>query len=365
MTWRTFTVLLIVLAAAGAVYLISRFRRFELMKRISGGRRALSWLLAAIPVAAIAGFAFINVITMTVVYLHLILIWILCDLIGFLARKASGKNPRRYYQGAAALIITVLYLGSGWFFAHHVFRTSYAFTTSKDLGQPSLRVAAIADAHIGITLDGEDFARQMKRIQETDPDIVVIVGDFVDDDTDKDDMIAACRALGALDTAYGVYFVYGNHDNGYYNYRNFTSQELRAALIENHVTILEDKAILIHDSFYLIGRQDRTMPSRAEAAALTEGLDDSRYMIMLDHQPNDYAGEAASEADLVLSGHTHGGHIFPAGLIGLWMGANDRVYGTERRGNTDFIVTSGISGWGIPFKTGTISEYVIIDITME
>jgi predicted MPP superfamily phosphohydrolase len=44
------------------------------------------------------------------------------------------------------------------------------------------------------------------------------------------------------------------------------------------------------------------------------------------------------------------------------MGFNDRVYGKEVRGDTTFIVTSGISGWAIPFKTGCISEYVIIDI---
>ena len=45
------------------------------------------------------------------------------------------------------------------------------------------------------------------------------------------------------------------------------------------------------------------------------------------------------------------------------MGANDAIYGLERREKTDFIVTSGISGWAIPFKTGTFSEFVVIDIT--
>ena len=83
---------------------------------------------------------------------------------------------------------------------------------------------------------------------------------------------------------------------------------------------------------------------------------------MLDHQPNDYDAEAQSGADLVLSGHTHGGHMWPAGLIGLAMGSNDRVYGTETRGETTFVVTSGISGWAIPFKTGTHSEIVVIDV---
>ena len=98
---------------------------------------------------------------------------------------------------------------------------------------------------------------------------------------------------------------------------------------------------------------------------LTAGLDKSKYMIVLDHQPNDYEAEAIEGSDLVLSGHTHGGHLFPAGQIGKLMGANDRVYGTERRGTTDFIVTSGISGWAIPFKTGTFSEFVIIDVKKQ
>ena len=93
-----------------------------------------------------------------------------------------------------------------------------------------------------------------------------------------------------------------------------------------------------------------------------KGIDPSRYVIMLDHQPNDYTAEAEAGPDLVISGHTHGGHIFPAGLVGQLTGANDRLYGTERRGNTDFLVTSGISGWGIPFKTFAVSEYVVVDI---
>ena len=133
-------------------------------------------------------------------------------------------------------------------------------------------------------------------------------------------------------------------------------------MTEAHVTILEDASVLVDDRFYVTGRQDRTVANRAGASDLTRDLDPDHYIIMLDHQPNDYANEAASGADLVLSGHTHGGHIFPAGLIGRLMGANDRTYGLEQRDRTAFIVTSGISGWAIPFKTGTFSEYVVIHV---
>ncbi len=83
---------------------------------------------------------------------------------------------------------------------------------------------------------------------------------------------------------------------------------------------------------------------------------------MLDHQPNDYDNEAESGADLVLSGHTHGGQLFPLGLFGVLLGSNDKTYGIETRDNTTFIVNSGISDWAIKFKTGTKSEYGVITI---
>lgn len=72
-----------------------------------------------------------------------------------------------------------------------------------------------------------------------------------------------------------------------------------------------------------------------------------------------------ARADLVLSGHTHGGQLFPFNQIGKWVGAVDLVYGREKRSNTDFIVTSGISDWAIKFKTGTRSEYVVINVKSQ
>ena len=361
MPWLLLLVLLTGRAAGGAVYVIRRFHRFDFLQRLGEKHRILSWLLALLPVAACAAFCWINVYAAVIVFLHLVLFWLLCDFAAFLVQKRTKKERRPSFAGTAAMIITVIYLGFGWFFAHHVFRTDYTFRTEKKLGG-SLRIAEIADSHLGITLDGEDFAREMQKVQAAEPDVVVIVGDFVDDDTRKADMEIACRALGDLRATYGVYFVFGNHDKAYFNYRDFTSEDLRSALSENGVVILEDEAVLIDGRFYLIGRQDRSVPDRADMETLTEGLYSDMYQIVLDHQPNDYADESAAEVDLVLSGHTHGGHIFPAGVIGRLIGANDRVYGTEVRGKTTFLVTSGISGWAIPFKTGTISEFVIIDV---
>jgi len=339
-------------------YLVTRVRRFACLQKLAQGHPALSWLLAAALVGLLFLFARINLYSVAIVVLHLALFWLLCDLAAGILRRIRKRGPKRYVAGVCALLLTALYLGAGWVAAHSIRQTNYTIE-AQGTAEP-LRIALIADSHLGITLDGEGFAAAMERIQATEPDLLVLVGDFVDDDSRRADMEAACRALGGLRTTYGVYFAYGNHDNGYFQQRDFTAEDLRRALVENGVRILEDETALIGGQYALLGRRDRSMKDRTPMDELP--LDPSRFTIVLDHQPNEYDAEAAAGVDLVLSGHTHGGHIFPAGQIGLWMGANDAIYGLSRRGKTAFIVTSGLSGWAIPFKTGTFSEFVVIDI---
>ena len=78
----------------------------------------------------------------------------------------------------------------------------------------------------------------------------------------------------------------------------------------------------------------------------------------------DYEALKDANMDLVLSGHTHGGQLFPLMTIENHsnIAEDDRVYGYEKRENTNFIVTSGISDWAIKFKTGCKSEYLLISI---
>ena len=348
------------LALAAVVYLAVCFHRFSFIRGLERKSRLLSWGAALLPLALLGLFALINVTALIVVLLHLMAAFLLCALAAFLIRKLGGRDLPYDLRGAAAIVLTAVYLGVGWYMAHHVFETDYRLESTKL--KNDVRVVLLADAHLGITLDGADFAREMERVQALAPDAVVLVGDFVDDDSSREDMLAASRALGELKTTYGVYFVYGNHDEGYYRFRNFDGAELRAELEKNGVIVLEDESVPLGDDLVLIGRRDRSDRSRASIAALTEGLDPDLFTLVLDHQPNDYAAEAEAGVDLVLSGHTHGGHVFPAGQIGLLMGANDALYGLERRGGTDFIVTSGISGWAIPFKTGCRSEFAVIDL---
>jgi predicted MPP superfamily phosphohydrolase len=258
-------------------------------------------------------------------------------------------------------------LGVGWYLAHNVWQTDYRLVTPKNI--QDLKIIMFADAHIGTTFSGDGFVKHMETINALHPDVVIIAGDFVDDSTKREDMTKSCKALGNIKSKYGIYFVLGNHDRGYYksDYRGFSLDELIAELKKNNVIVLRDEAVLLDNLFYIIGRQDassyrRNSKQRKSMSELIANLDDSKYMIVIDHQPTDTINQANSKVDLVLSGHTHGGQLFPFNKVGEWIGANDITYGLKNTNKTNFIVTSGISDWEIKFKTGTKSEYVVINV---
>ena len=371
--WRT-----IIMAAAGLgalmfVYTVLRARRLGFIRRIAEDHKVLAWLAAiAVPAVFVLPLLVVSTYASVTALLHLAFIWLFCDIAGFIVRKVRKMPKGKYLAGYAAIVITVVVLVLAWNNAHSVRRTYYSIEADPSGFKPGavsgpFRIVMIADSHIGATFGGEGFAREMERVQAEEPDAVFICGDFVDDDTTKEDMLLACEALGRLKATDGVFYIYGNHDNGYFRRGTFSAQELRQALTDNGVVILEDESAELSCGAVVIGRKDRSRGGRMSAADLMKEYSEGRFTIMLDHQPNDTVSETESRADLVLSGHTHGGHIFPAGQIGLMIGANDLLYGrkTMTAGDghiTTFIVTSGISGWAIPFKTGCFSEYVVIDI---
>jgi hypothetical protein len=352
---------------AGLIYLISRFYQFEWAQRVSNGKKWVRISVSAIMLLIIVALLWLTMGGMNAIVciLHLVVFWLLSDLIFLIIKKYRGKF-KHYYAGACALAFTVVYLSIGFVLANHVWRTAYTVNTEKEVG--TFRIVHIADSHIGTTFDGVGFAEYVARMQKENPDIVVITGDYVDDDTSKQDMVDACKALGTLKTTYGVYYVFGNHDRGYYGaeYRGYNGDDLVNELEKNGVIVLEDETVLLDNRFYVIGRKDRSEDrmgsGRASAEELVRELDQDKYMIVLDHQPGEYEELAAAGVNLVLSGHTHGGQFFPINYVGEWTKVNDKTYGLEHRDKVDFIVTSGISDWALLFKTGCKSEYVVIDI---
>ncbi len=376
--WLAIFVGMFAVMLGGIVYLISRVYRTEAVASLAKGNKHIQRAVASAVVllACVLCYLGLGMINAAIVIVHALCIWILIDLIVWGMRKLDRKSKRiRHADRARKTIcyntvmlvgvgVLVAYFGFGWYEAHHVARTQYDVQTEKNVG--ALKVVQITDSHMGTTFDGDGFARELEKIQQENPDLVVVTGDFVDDDTSKEDMIRASEALGTLKTKYGVYFVFGNHDKGFNNaVRGFDAEDLVRELEANGVKVLQDETVTIADQYYLIGRQDRSEESsggRASMDELVSGLDKEKFMIVLDHQPNDFDAQEKSEVDLVLSGHTHGGQFFPINKLGEWAGLNDMTYGIRQRGGTVFEVSSGISDWAIKFKTGCKSEYVVLEI---
>ena len=357
------------LVGAAMVYVSNRVCRFGLIQCVTKNietRKALigGGVVIGLFVAVGLWLGFVNAM---VCLIYFAMAFMIGDAVFFGVQKICRKKFSCYYGGVAAVIVATAALGYGWYLNHHVWQTDYYLTTTKTV-EP-LKIVMFADSHTGTTFNAEGFAQHVAAMQAQKPDAVIVAGDFVDDGTTREDMLATAKMLGKMTTTYGVYFVFGNHDNGYYGpaYRGFSGADLVQALEQNGVTVLRDETVLVDDKFYIIGRRDYSVEKeqhgkRLSMAELVKNLDKNKYIIVADHQPTDYDHQAEAKVDLVLSGHTHGGQLFPFNQVGKWIGANDRVYGYEKRKQTDFIVTSGLSDWAIKFKTGTRSEFVVIHL---
>lgn len=361
MFWAILMLIVVIVLIFLIVYLTIKFRKLFCMKIEN---KILSYLVALIPIVIV--FLTWNYMNSVVILFHLVIFILISNLVFKFINKNRKKKDKisENIITICGLICGVIYLGIGLFLDYHVFETTYNVYTNKDMGvSGGLKILQISDSHVGTTFNGKGFSSHVDRMNKVENiDAVVITGDFVDDDTTYEDMVESCKALSKFNTKYGVYFIYGNHDKGYYNYRNFDDNDLRNELSKNNVVILEDEVVELNDYVYLIGRQDGYVYDRTPIKELVSNLDKEKFSIVLNHEPNDYKNERESNVDLVLSGHTHGGQLFPLGYIGLLLKQNDMFKGIKKIDNTTFIVNTGISDWAMDFKTGTKSEYTIINI---
>ncbi len=323
-----------------------------------------AWIISIIPVAA--GLALIPVtrgLTASVIALgHLTALLVLRDMVMYLIQSDRiDKDAWKSALFVASFVICAAYITYGAINAYTVSPTFYTISTGKASGMESLRIAHISDCHTGTTFDGPGFARHIEAINAHNPDLLVITGDFADSRTTPEEMASACAVLENVQAPLGVYYVSGNHEDRMNPQKN---NELRCMLENSGVTVLEDERAVITDGVVLCGRKDAYNHSRLSISQLLQTPDGQEYTIFLDHQPREYDIYTAHGADLVLSGHTHAGQLFPLGLFIEAIGMGENTYGMEQRGDTTFIVSSGMSGL-LPLRTEAKSEYVIIDITFS
>ncbi len=260
--------------------------------------------------------------------------------------------------------LTLILFIYGFFNIRNIVLTSYEISTTKNLSS-SFRILFVSDAHYGTVLEKNDLDQICNELANYSFDVVILGGDIVDENTSFKEMKEIFSTFGNIESKYGTYFIYGNHDRQKYtNQKSFSEEELEQALLEFHITSLIDEEVLLGDNVLLLGREDAS-EKRKNINSLVGSLDSSKFVILVDHQPVSFQENAQYGVDLMLSGHTHAGQIFPAGYLIKWFRLSDLWYGHDKIKQMDTIVSSGLTGWGYPIRTQEHSEYVIIDIVMK
>ncbi len=219
------------------------------------------------------------------------------------------------------------------------------------------RLVQLSDLHIGPTLKREWLARVVAQVNALAPDAVVITGDLVDGSVAN--LREHVAPLADLDAKDGVYFVTGNHE--YYSGADAWLRELERLGVKP----LRNERVRIggERGFDLAGVDDYNAfgpghgPDLARALA---GRDSRRELVLLAHQPRQVRESAKHDVGLQLSGHTHGGQIFPWNFFvrvqGPW------VAGLYRVGNTQLYVSRGTGYWGPPMRVLAPSEITLLEL---
>ncbi len=369
-----FIILFIGIMLLAMAYLFIHFKNFSWIRCFTRPMW-LPHLLSILFIAICFVLSFSVSAATLIVLLYLIYAFIICDILHLVLLKVikSGALKKKwnhiYSSGVLAFLITICFLVLSYYKAIHVEIKEYALQTEKQIAGDKLTIAVISDLHMDTTMTVKDLEEYCIQINERNPDIILLLGDIFDESTRRESMELACQTFGTLSSTYGTYYVFGNHDvNNFRPVSGISKTEILENLTKNNVTVLDDESILLNNSFYLIGRSDVSFFQNSNRKAITEliePLDSKKLMILLDHQPLEIETAASLGIDLQLSGHTHGGQIWPTGLIAKWFQINELNYGLKEIGSYKVIVTSGIGAWGYPLRLGSHSEIVIITISNQ
>ncbi|MGX2995084.1 metallophosphoesterase [Streptomyces sp. JNUCC 64] len=219
------------------------------------------------------------------------------------------------------------------------------------------RIAVVSDIHLSPML-GRSFAERLVRtINSTQPDLIAIVGDMVDGSVAE--LGPAAAPLARLAARHGTYFVTGNHE--YFSGAEQWVDEVRdlgMRPMENIRTELPAFDLAgVNDP---AGEPDGQGPDFERALG---GRDPARASVLLAHQPIVIHDAVRHGVDLQLSGHTHGGQLWPVDyLAGL---QNPTLEGLERYGDTQLYVTRGAGAWGPPVRVGAESDITVVQLASK
>ncbi|MFG2114014.1 metallophosphoesterase [Streptomyces sp. NPDC048718] len=217
------------------------------------------------------------------------------------------------------------------------------------------RIAVVSDIHLGPILGRAHTQRIVDTINATQPDLVAVVGDLVDGSVA--DLGPAAEPLARLTARDGTYFVTGNHE--YFSGADAWVDHVR----ELGLRPLRNARVEIGAGFDLAGVDDVAGKSQGQGPDFDKALGDrdpARTAVLLAHQPIVIDDAVRHGVDLQLSGHTHGGQLWPGNLIAEL--ANPTVAGLERYGDTQLYVSRGAGAWGPPVRVGAPSDITVVEL---
>ncbi len=292
-------------------------------------------------------------------------LWLVIDLVNAIRQKISRRPWRirdqsRRFKIISYLVPMVIVIGimihGRYRFMHPVVQ-QVSITTHKTAEKmDSVRIAMIGDLHLGYMINRKHTKRFVDLIMAQQPDLILFVGDIIDGHIEPILQQRMDEELARLHAPLGVFSCTGNHEYRY-------DAEEKISLLNNAgITILRDSAVLIDSSFYVIGREDKVMPTRKPLRKILsdQSVEMSKPVIVLNHTPDNLAEEADAGADIALYGHTHHGQAFP-GNIATEM-TFEVAHGYKKKGDTHVYVTSGIGLVGPQYRIGTVSEMVMLNV---
>ncbi|MEE1800737.1 MULTISPECIES: metallophosphoesterase [unclassified Streptomyces] len=216
------------------------------------------------------------------------------------------------------------------------------------------RIAVVSDIHLGPILGRGFSQRVVDTINATQPDLIAVVGDLVDGSVE--DLSPAVEPLAGLRARHGTYFVTGNHE--YFSGAEPWVEKVR----DLGLRPLENARVEI-PGFDLAGVDDVAGETQGAGPDFGKALGDrdrSRAAVLLAHQPIVIHDAVHHGVDLQLSGHTHGGQLWPGSVIAEL--ANPTLAGLERYGDTQLYVSRGAGAWGPPVRVGAPSDITVVEL---
>lgn len=309
------------------------------------------------------GILFIVVMLLTVVDLSRLTL----DLVGRFFVDAAPDDPERRLAVTRVLGAGVALVAGGA--STLAARSGLTELIVKRISVPLARLPAelngttivqLTDVHVGSTIQRGFIERVVRETNALQPDVIAITGDLVDGSVEQ--LAAHVAPLAALRARHGVFFVTGNHE--YYSGAEAWCAELERlgirVLRNEHVRIGEGA-----QSFDLAGVDDYSARRfgrghGADLARALRGRDESRELVLLAHQPRQIFEADRLGVGLQLSGHTHGGQIFPWNLFVRLQ--QPVVSGLHRFGRALIYVSNGTGYWGPPMRLGAPAEITLLTL---